>query len=197
MNRLNSFAAAPIVAVKSRGQDDIISSLNYRSKKSVSGRINSVRGIIADIANDYEVTPLPEIINETFKTEDGGQELWHETGLPFTTSNPTGQRLMKIILERSRMEKLINCSMNMRAMADTVVDTINFTYEPFNLTNLKMIVTSWSLRFVQQKNSIGSFIEYEALEENDAIYAWDETVDEQVPAGRELQTRVDIEPQNF
>jgi len=191
------FAANAIPAIKSRGQDDIISTLNYRSKKSVSGRINSVRGTIADIANDYEVTPLPELINSTFVTEDGGQEEWFETGLPFTTSNTMGQRLMKIILERSRMEKLINCSMNMRAMADTVVDTINFTYAPFNITNLKMIVTSWALRFVQQKNSIGSFIEYEILEENDSIYDWDETIDEQVPAGRSLQTRVDIEPQNL
>lgn len=189
------FAAAPIAAVKSRGQDDIISSLNYRSKKSISGRINSVRGTIADIGNDYEVTPLPEIINSTFVTEDGGQESWHETGLPFTTSNPMGQRLMKIQLERSRMEKLINCSMNMKAMTDTVVDTILFTYEPFNLTNEKMIVTSWALRFVKlNNNSIGSFIEYEILEENDAIYDWDETVDEQVPAGRSLQPRVNIKP---
>lgn len=191
------FAAAPIVAVKSRGQDDIIGSLNYESKKSVSGRINSVRGTIADIANNYEVTPLPELINSTYVTEDGGQELWHETGLPFTTSNPMGQRIMKIQLERSRMEKRINCSMNMRAMTDTVVDTINFTYAPFNLIDQKMIVTSWALRFEQQGNSIASFIEYEALEENDAIYDWDETVDEQVPAGRSLQTRVDIEPDNL
>ena len=191
------FAAAPIAAVKSRGQDDIIGTLKYRSKKSISHRINSVRGTIADVANDYEVTPLPALVNSTFRTEDGGQEIWFETGIPFTTSNATGQRLMKIILERSRMEKLINCAMFPSVLTDTVMDTIDFTYEPFNLTAEKMLVTSWTLRFMQQGNAISSFVEYEALEENNSIYDWDETIDEQVPAGRELQTRVNVVPQNL
>lgn len=189
------YAAAATAAVKTRQTEDFLAIKYTRIKKSISDKRNAVRGVFADEDNRFEIRDVPPFINTTFVTEDGGTIEWIDYNTPMTTSNSTAQRNLRIVLNRSRMEKQVAFALNAVGLQDTVMDTINVTHSPYNLSSQKMRIINWALRFAKDgQGQAGFFIEELAQEEDDSIYDWDETTDEQTPIAVESQTRVDKEP---
>lgn len=173
------YVAAPRAAVKSRCADDVVGPLSMQAKKSSSMKVNSVRGIFADPSSDYELKDYPPLQNQTYVSEDGGNELWQEVNLPFTKSASMAQRLAKIALARSRMEKVVKASFTLGAIEDQAMDTISFTHHRFNLHNQNMVCTDWRLSVSQtQSGNEGLVVECAFVEERDDIYSWSSLSDE-------------------
>lgn len=176
------YAAAPRTAVKSRDSSHIVGAVSMAAKRPISDRINSVRGQFIDAADKYAIKDIPPLKNATYISKDGGQELWADFDLPLTTSVTTAQRLHKIILERSRREKRIELTMMPIAVQDQAMDAISFTYEPLGLSAAKFLIADWNLKFVKdEKNRQGFLINCVYLEEDDNIFGWTASSEEQTP----------------
>lgn len=178
------YAAVTRTAVKSRDETNIIGGINYVAKASRSEIANCVRGVYSDAGSDHAPKDYPPIINSTYVTEDGGDELWLDIDLPMTTSGTMAQRLSKIALERTRRPGRVTASFQPIALQDQAMDALSFTYAPFNLSSQKMLVADWSLKIGKDENgNSGIVIQQTLVEEADAIYSWTPATDEQtIPA---------------
>lgn len=179
------YAAVARAAVKTRDENDMLSGIEYRAKKSRSEKANAVRGVYADVNDDFQPRDIIPLINSTYVTADGGDELWMDVNLPMTTSATMAQRLAKIALQRSRMEKQVSASFGPIALQDQAMDNVTFSYAPLGLTAEKMRVSDWRMQVAADENgNMGLLFPMTLIEEADAIYAWNETTEEQaVPAG--------------
>ena len=174
------YVAAQRVAVKARGADDIVGPLSMQAKKSVSQKVNSIRGVYADPNLGYELIDFPPLQNQTYISEDGGNELWRDVNLPFTKSHSMAQRLAKIALGRVRMEKVIKANFTLASLQDQAMDVINFSHDRFNISNQNMICADWRLAAVRTKGGAeGLAIECTLVEDSADIYAWSSITDEQ------------------
>ena len=186
------YAAVSRAAVKSRDETHMLSGIEYRSKKSRSEKANAVRGVYADVSAEYQPRDIIPLINPTYVTEDGGDELWMDVNLSMTTSGTMAQRLAKIALERSRLDKMVSASFGPIALQDQAMDSITFSYTPLGLTDQKMRVADWQMQVANDENgNAGIVFPMTLIEEADAIYAWDETVDEQAIPAAATVTRVE------
>lgn len=178
------YAAVSRAAIKSRDETDMLSGIEYRSKKSRAEKANAVRGVYADANSEYQPRDIIPLINATYVTEDGGDELWMDVNLPFTTSGTMAQRLARIALERSRMERQVSGSFGPVALQDQAMDNVTFSYAPLGLSGQKMRIADWQMQVANDENgNSGLIFPLILVEEADAIYAWDEAVDEQaIPA---------------
>lgn len=178
------YAAVSRAAIKSRDENDMLSGIEYRSKKSRADKANAVRGVYADVNAEYQPRDIIPLINATYVTEDGGDELWMDVNLPMTTSGTMAQRLAKIALERSRMEKMVSASYGPVALQDQAMDNVTFSYLPLGLSNQKMRIADWRMQVANDENgNSGLIFPMTLIEEVDAIYAWTPATDEQpIPA---------------
>lgn len=172
------YSAAAIPAIKSRSGFDITGTKTYTTKRGLGSMYNGIQGRFTDPASDYSTADYPARNNVTFLTEDGGQENIMNLDLPMTKSQTTCQRLSKIALDRNRMQKSLTAVFSPIALEDTVLDTITFNYAPFNLIDQKMRIADWELVIQDTEDGPLLMVKEALIEEDDAVYDWDETTDE-------------------
>lgn len=173
------YAGTPRAALKTRSVDHVFGGVHLKAKKGISEKVNSVRGLYPDINADYELKDYPPRRNATYVAEDGGLELWQDMDLPMTTSPSMAQRIAKITLERARREKQLDLTFFPIALQDQAMDTINFSYAPFNINNGKFLIADWSLQFAEDDDgNMGLLVNETLIEEDDAIYTWNPETDE-------------------
>jgi len=174
------YAAAPRAAIESRTTDQIVGGVSYDSKASIASKSNGVRGVFLSADEDFKPRDYAPLQPASFLAEDGGNEAWLNLDLPFTNDAVRAQRISKIYLLRSRFEKRLDVSFMSVGLRDQAMDTLNFTYEPFNISNQKFLIQNWGIKFVKDdQGRIGFVINENLIEEDDSIYAWDDAVDEQ------------------
>lgn len=174
------YAGAPRAAIKSRTTDDIIGGISFRAQNSLASKSNGVRGVFASEDEDFQIRDYTPLQPSALVVEDGGEEQWLQLDLPFTTNAVRAQRISKIFLLRNRFQRQLDSTFNAIGLQDQVMDTVNFTYTPFNITNEKYIVQEWAIRFVKDdQDNVGFVIQQTLLEEDDSIYGWQAPVDEQ------------------
>lgn len=186
------YAAAVRTATKTRDKDDILGPISLQTKKSRADMANAVRGVYADATDGHQPKDYPPLINSTYVAADGGDELWMDVNLPMTTSGTMAQRLSKIALERSRMQKSTTITLGHVGLEDQAMDAVLLDHSPLGLSSQKMLVADWQLQFLPDEDgNIGMVVQETLIEEADAIYDWDETTDEQsIPATASV-TRVE------
>lgn len=174
------YAGAPRAAIKSRTTNDLVGGISFRAQNSLASKSNGVRGVFASEDEDFQIRDYTPLQPSAFVTEDGGNEQWLQLDLPFTTNAVRAQRISKIFLFRNRFQRQLDLTFNAVGLQDQAMDTVNFTYTPFNITNEKYIIQEWGIRFVKDdQNNIGFVFPMTLLEEDDTIYGWQATVDEQ------------------
>lgn len=174
------YAGTTRTASKTRTTDHLAGGISMSAQKSISERVNSIKGSFISAADDYEPRGYPPLQNSTYVTEDGGAALWQELDFPLTTSGTMVQRLSKIAMERSRLDRVLDVTFKIIALQDTVMDAVTFTYSPFGLSSQKFLVADWNMKFAPDAAGNTSVTINETLiEEADAIYDWDETTEEQ------------------
>lgn len=63
---------------------------------------NAVRGLYCSADDDWQATDFPPVHNELYEDQDGGERIYRDIELPFTTDVMRAQRIAKIALETSR-----------------------------------------------------------------------------------------------
>lgn len=126
-------------------EDDLVDSIKVQTKVSRADRFNIVKGVYTSPLNDGNPSDYPPIENSTYKTNDGGEELFKNIDLPFTQRPHTAMRIAKINLERSRQEIVFNATFNLNAFRVQVGDNFYFSFDRYGWSNKIFEVIEWSL----------------------------------------------------
>lgn len=105
--------------------------MGVQIKPSRRELINGVKGLYISPDNAWQPSDFPAVTNSTYLTQDGGERLWRDIELPFTTSGATAQRLAKIIMERSRQAITLTAPCKLSALRNQVSDIVMLTHARF------------------------------------------------------------------
>ncbi len=162
---------APTVTLN---ESDFASGISGTTKDDRTSAVNTVRGVIADKLDSYQVIDVPSITNSAFVTEDGGVESVREMELMYTNSHKVAQRLFKIELNKARQSITHKASFTSKAMQLQVGDTFQLNFAKYGYTN--KVFEVWSHQLVISNGALQVEMEFRETATN--IYSWDHTTDE-------------------
>lgn len=154
---------------------DVIDNINVSTRLSRQELYNTVKGVYISPDNQYQASDYPIISVPSYVTEDGGDQIFRELNLPFTSSAATAQRLARIFLERNRRQISLNMRCNMKAFQLAIGDTVMVTDDDFGWTNKVFEVVNWNF---DPNSSSGLSVELDLLEIDSNVYAWTPASDE-------------------
>lgn len=108
-------------------EDDLRGGIEIQTKDSRRDTCNRVRGTYISAANNWQPADFPPVVNATYKTEDGEEDLWRDIVLPFTTSDTAAQRIAKIELERARQDITVIFPAKLTALTCQCGDVVQLT----------------------------------------------------------------------
>ena len=162
---------APTVTIN---EADFSGGISGTSKDDRTNAVNTVRGVVVDKHDGYNVLDAPSITNSAYITEDGGIESVKEMELLFTNSHKTAQRLFKLELNKSRQSITHSATFTSKAMQLQVGDTFNLNFARYGYVN--KIFTVWSHQLVVNNGALEVAMEFREAATNQ--YDWDHTTEE-------------------
>jgi hypothetical protein len=157
--------------------DDLRASVRVRPHLSRTSLFNAVRGTFVDPSNYWQPNDFPTVSNSTYASQDGGEVIWRDMALPYTTSTSTAQRIAKIMLERSRQGITVELSCKLTAFKISTLDTVMVTLSQMGWAAKEFKVLEWKL-------SPDGGVDLTLQEETAASYQWNsgmETVVDPAP----------------
>lgn len=157
--------------------DDLRDSIKVRPRIARRDLFNAVRGTFVDPAQYWQPTDFPPVSNATYAVQDGGQVIWRDVALPFTTSAATAQRIAKLMLERSRQGITVEFPAKLTAFKVATLDTVMLTISQLGWSAKEFKVLEW-------KFSADGGVDLLLQEETAASYSWNsgmETVIDPAP----------------
>jgi len=148
--------------------DDFISALAIESKKSRKDLFNTVKGIFTSSESEWQPTDYPMVTSSTFVSEDGGEKIFGDIDLPFTTSSSTAQRIAKIALFKNRQQIAVSAKVKLTGFKLEVGDTVNVTNTRLGWTNKVFEVAEWKFSH-DNTPSIDLILQETAS----SVYSWD------------------------
>lgn len=155
-------------------ESDFSSGISGTTKDDRTNAVNTVKGVIVDKLDSYQVIDAPSVTNSTFVTEDGGVESVKEMELMYTNSHKTAQRLFKIELNKARQSITHKASFTSKAMQLQVGDTFQLNFAKYGYVN--KVFEVWSHQLVVSDGAL--MVEMEFRETAANVYDWDHTTDE-------------------
>lgn len=146
-------------------QDDLRGELKVRARPSKRELFNAVRGTFVDPGQGYQPTEFPPVTSATYAAEDGGETLYRDIDLPFTTNRYTAQRIAKQVLERSRQGIVVEFPAKLGAVRLRAWETVNLTIAQMGWSAKPFRINSWTL-------SADGGVDLVLQEEAAASYAW-------------------------
>ena len=171
------YAAAYTSPAVTLTADDLAGPVKVRPRIARKDLFNAVRGTFIDPAAYWQPTDYPGQSNSVYAANDGGQVIWRDMSLPFTTSSATAQRIAKLMLERSRQGITVEMPCNLNAFKIASIDTVMVTLPQLGWSAKEFRVLDW--RFSQEGG-----INLVLQEETAASYAWNsglQTADDPAP----------------
>lgn len=162
---------APTVTLN---ESDFSSGISGTTKDDRTSAVNTVKGVIVDKHDGYQVIDAPSITNSTFVTQDGGIESVKEMELMYTNSHKTAQRLFKIELNKARQSITHKASFTSKAMQLQVGDTFQLNFAKYGYVN--KVFEVWSHQLVVNNGALQVEMEFRETATN--VYEWDHTTDE-------------------
>jgi len=151
--------------------DDLRSAIRIQTRVSMRDNFNAVRGTFNNAAQGYITADYPETVSDTFKTEDGGDEVSLDLPLPFTTSSATAQRIAKLTLFRGREQMTITADFGLEAFGVEAGDIVAFTNDRYGFDEKQFEVVSW--RFGSSQEAGDLIISLTLRETSAAAFDWD------------------------
>lgn len=162
---------APTVTLS---ESDFVTGISGTTKDDRTNAVNTVKGVIVDKHDFYNVIDAPSVTNSTFVTQDGGVESVKEMELLFTNSHKAAQRLFKIDLNKSRQSISHKASFTSKAMQLQVGDNFYLNFAKYGYSNKLFQV--WSHQLVINEGALQVEMEFRETATN--VYDWDHTTDE-------------------
>ena len=163
-----------IVPTITLSEGDFTSGISGTTKDDRTNAVNTVKGVIVDKLDSYNVIDAPSITNATYITEDGGVESVGEMELMFTNSHKVAQRLFKIQLNKSRQSISHSATFTSKAMQLQVGDIFKLNFDRYGYVNKEFEVYTHQL--LVDSGSVGVNMEFREVASN--MYDWDHTTDE-------------------
>ena len=149
------------------------------TRQSRSANFNAVRGQFVSPENDWQPDDFPAYASETYRREDGGEQVWRDIALPFTIAASAAQRLAKIELERNRRQQMLKISGKLKAWRVGAGETAFFKYDRWGFGGAAMPdgkpfeVQSVRLDLTQIGNGARIAPELVLRETSPLVYDWD------------------------
>jgi len=137
-------------------------------KRSMRDRMNGVRAVYVSPDANWQPTDAPPLLpTPELLAEDNDAELIEDIRLPFTTSGPTAQRLMKVALGRNRQQLTVHWPVNLSGFRVQAWDCVTLNSSRFPMVNGHTFrVISWALA----ENFSG--IDLTLQEEDASVWDW-------------------------
>lgn len=133
-------------------EDDLRGPIRVTTLVSRSELCNGVKGVFIDPDQNWQPVDFPPVASDTYKTLDGGQRLWRDMELAFTTSPSMAQRLAKIELLRSRQQMAIEMPCKLTAFDLAPGKIVPVTNALFDWSAKNFEVLEWRLA-VEEKDA--------------------------------------------
>jgi hypothetical protein len=146
-------------------EDWLRGAVKIRAKPPRRELFNSVRGVFADADRFWQPTDFPPVTNSTYATQDGGQEIFRDIELPFTTEAFRAQRIAKIHLETGRQGIVVELPCNMKAFQLNVWDTVMVSIDRLGWDQKVFRVIDW-------KFAPSGGVDLVLREEASEVYDW-------------------------
>lgn len=108
-------------------EDDLRDGFKIQTLVSRRENFNCVKGIFQSADNKYVATDFPPLESNTYINQDGGQKVFKNIVLPFTSSASMAQRLAKIELLKARQQITLTLPMKLNALQANVGDIVRVT----------------------------------------------------------------------
>jgi hypothetical protein len=154
--------SAPSVAITA---DDLRGPVRVRPRIGRRDLFNAVRGTFVDTAAFWQPTDFPTVSNAAYAANDGGQVIWRDMALAYTTSSATAQRIAKLMLERSRQGITVELSTKLTTFKIATLDTVMVTLSQLGWSAKEFKVLEW-------KFSPDGGVDLVLQEETAASYEW-------------------------
>jgi hypothetical protein len=145
-----------------------------QTRRSRRDNYNAVKGVFAPATTNYIPADYPSYTSSTFVTEDGGDTVFLDYDLPYTTDAAMAQRLAKIALFRNRQQITMTMPCTISAFKLAVGDTVMVTNDRLGFSSKVFEVSEWSLAVDVGANDqpvIG--VDLTLRELNSAVFDWD------------------------
>jgi hypothetical protein len=153
-------------------ESDIIDTITVQTQHSRRERFNAVKGVIHgpfELGVEYE---YPSITNSTYEAQDGGERIWVEHDLPFTTRPHTAMRLAKIELERHRQPITFVANFKLSALQVAPGDTVNISNTRFSWSPKIFEVVEWEFKSIEEENNVLYAVEMTLRETASGVFDW-------------------------
>ncbi len=171
-------------------ESDFAGPISGTTKDDRTVSVNTIKGVIVNKDDAYNVIDVPSFTNSTFVTEDNGVVSTRELELLFTNSPASAQRLFKIALAKARQQISHKATFTAKAMQLQVGDNFKLDFAKYAYSSTASTPTTFQVWSHQLK--IGGngelLVDMEFREIASNTYDFDATTD---------QTTVDPAPTSF
>jgi hypothetical protein len=150
-------------------EGDMAGPISVGTRDSRTDACNRVKGKFSSVADNWAPTDFPAVVNATYLSEDGSEELWRDLDLTWVFSSTQAQRLAKIELERSRQDITVGLKCNMGVLDVQCGDVVPLTIARYGWTAKLFLVVGWSFQ-VEEGGAIT--IALELREYAAAMWSW-------------------------
>ena len=172
------------------------------TRQTRASNFNAVRGQFVSPENDWQPDDFPAVTSDVYRAEDGGEQIWRDIALPFTTSAAMAQRLAKIELERARRQMRLKLCGKLKALRVAAGDTVGLRYDRWGFGGAGLPdgkpfeVEAVRLDLTQQGSGPRIAPELLLREASPLVYAWDATEEQiyQAAPRTVLPSPFDIDP---
>ena len=140
--------------VKTLTLDDLRGPINLQTRASMRDSFNGVSGTFNNASDDFITADYPSIKSNTFKVEDGGDELLLDLPLPYTTSASMAQRIAKMTLYRGREQMTLSADFGLEAFNVEVGDIVEFDNARYGFSGKEFEVIGWEFSSNQQAGDL-------------------------------------------
>jgi len=153
-------------------EDDMAGGISIQTKHSRRERFNAVKGIYVSPINNGVPTDYPPILNNTYKTEDNGIEIFADVDFTFTSRPHTAQRLAKIILEKHRQQISVQTIFNLRGAQVIAGDNVSLNNVRLGWTAKSFQLIDWQLNLQEADEAQVLVVNVTLQETGAAVFDW-------------------------
>lgn len=152
--------------VLSFDENDVLDQFEWNQTRGLTDTYNKVRGRYVDPSQNslYQLVDYPEV--EIVGGSPDGIDRVMTLDLPYVEDGRRAQRIAKQVLQRNQYKGMFSATFTAKAQGCTVGDVVRLTFPALGWSN-KLF------RVVSQEINFDGRVPLSLIEENAAIYAWD------------------------
>ena len=163
--QFRAYAAAATAATGTLDEADLRGPIRVVPRPSRSAGFNAIRGKFVDSGDGHLVTDFPPITNATFEAEDGGERVFKDTELFFTTNKTRAQRIANIHLLRGRQGIIVRFPAKLTKFGLAPWDVVDVTIARLGWSAKLFRVLEWAL---SEDGGVDLVLQEEAA----SVYTW-------------------------